>query len=358
MHPVSDKTILLSLLNRNIPFSSTGNIDWENIFAIADYSRVTALLFNCIKDRRKNIFIPDDIYSKLKREYQLNTMRNLLLLDELDRLHDVLKSKGIPFILLKGIGLVNTVYSSAIGTRKMTDIDIMVKESDVEKIDSVFKDLGYHLPPADIGYVARMKQARKAVMYFKRKSEIEKFSPIHLHWHPVNISRPFFETYWTAVDMDEIWNEARQFWRDDDVRLLLGHEHSVIFFAVHAFSHGFSRIDMIYDLHSYITAYDRAMDWTKIKRLAKQWRVELPLRMGLVLSKRMFDTPVPETIFGDLYPKRQSMIEMWCQQYAFTNSKPREDINALLYYAHSDGVAGKLNFLKSVFTLKLLPSEN
>lgn len=358
MHAISDKINLLSLLNHKDGQRPPEGLDWNAVFDIAEHSRVTALLFDQIKGKLSELSVPDDVYGKLKTAYQLNAIRNALVLEEFDRLRERLERANISCILLKGICLTNTIFRERVGTRVMGDVDILVREPDAEKADPVFKDLGYHLPPSDVSYLDDMKRRRKAAMYLKFDDNGHMLAPVHLHWHIINVSRPFLESHWSSICMDDIWKEAFRLKPEDNTLLVMSPEHMVVSLAAHSFNHGFSRIDLAYDLHSYTAAYRKVIDWKKITELAHVWHVEMPLRMGLALSKKMFDTPVPGSTLDDLYRTGRSIIESWYERYAYARAKPSEDISPLLYYASSKGIAGKLDFLRSAFALRLLPAEN
>nr|HPM43382.1 nucleotidyltransferase family protein [Candidatus Omnitrophota bacterium] len=285
--------------------------------------------------------------------YKLNLIRNNLLLEELGTLRTGLAREAVSCILLKGVFLANTVFRDNIGARVMADIDILVKEKDIEKTDAMLRGMGYSLPPADIGYIERLAGSRKAAMYFKYYDKKHALAPVHLHWHIVNISKPFFDSHWSKIDMDAVWEAAQKLQADDGTFLVMKPEHAILALAVHGFGHSFSRLDIIYDIHSYITSYGEKIDWEEAIRLAVLWDVAMPLRMGLSLAGRVFHTPLSRSVIDILDHKKRSKIEGLFENYACSNAKPTENMNAILYYAHSKGLRGKTNFLKAALNFKL-----
>lgn len=358
MLPISDKTSLLLLLNRNYRKYSPGGLNWKAVLKLAEYSRVNALLFDKIKDMREELSVPDGVYDELKDIYRSNAVRNTFILEASERLREALDKEGLSCILMKGICIVNTISRERIGARIMGDTDILAKETDVEKFDSVLRSLGHALPPSDLSYLDGMARRRKAAMYFKRGEPPSMSAPVHLHWHIVNVSRPFLDAHWSKIDMDAIWKEATRLRPGDGTFLIMSPEHMLISMAVHGFNHGFSRIDLIYDMHSCVLEYGRMLDWQKILELASRWHADMPLRMGLYLSKKMFDTPIEESAFKDLYRKGPSIIERWHSVYSYYCRRPKEDASAFLYYARSRGISGKAGFLASAIRLKFLSARD
>ncbi|MBP7056395.1 MAG: nucleotidyltransferase family protein [Candidatus Omnitrophica bacterium] len=358
MFSSSSKKNLLNILNHKIGPLTVAKSGWGSIVEISEHSRVVPLLFDKIKDKAQELGVPDDIYDMLKSRYKLNLIRNNLLLEELGALRIALAREAVSCILLKGVFLTNTIFRDNIGARVMADVDILVKEKDIEKTDIVLRGLGYSLPPADIGYIGRLAGSRKAAMYFKYYDNRHALAPVHLHWHIVNISKPFFDSHWFGIDMDAVWKGAERLEADDDTFFVMNPAHAVLALTVHGFGHSFSRLDIIYDIHSYIMLYGERIDWEETVRLAGRWGVTMPLRMGLFLAVRMFCTSIPQAVIDIMNSGKPSMIENLFESYVYSSSKASENMNAILYYAHSKGFRGKINFLKTALNFKLAKKAN
>src|SRR6185503_8502263 len=73
---------------------------------------------------------------------QENTHTNLLLTGELIKLLDSLDARGIPVIPLKGPTLAVRAYGD-IGLRQFSDLDVLVRQSDVSRIQALLIENGF-----------------------------------------------------------------------------------------------------------------------------------------------------------------------------------------------------------------------
>lgn len=64
---------------------------------------------------------------------------------EIEKLLKTLSKENIDFVVLKGWALANTLYSSKVH-RQRSDVDLMVKTDDIDRIRSIFNNLGFFNP--------------------------------------------------------------------------------------------------------------------------------------------------------------------------------------------------------------------
>ncbi|MEW6088939.1 MAG: nucleotidyltransferase family protein [bacterium] len=331
---------LISLLNVKEP---AGILDWKKILLSARYHKVSPLLFYKIKDFKK-ISVPCDIYLYLEKTYKINSIRNTFILDEFEQIRSSFQKENIPVILLKGIFFLHTVYNVHIGTRRMEDVDILIREEDVERADGVLKSFGY-IPPCGGGY-------RKVKMYFKHEKDRPVLAPLHLHWHIVNLSGDFIELNWPKINIPEIWQFAKPADKEKNI-YIMSPEYMLLSLCEHGLRHGFCRINIIYDIHSYVTRYKNSLDWDKLQNLSCSWNLIVPLYLGLFLSNEMFYTGLPEKFLNDLRPEGISLWEKCVINYIRKSRVPNEDICILLYMAVNKKFSDKARFIFTGLSLRL-----
>jgi hypothetical protein len=306
------------------------------------------LLYSSVEDRQKELGIPRDVFDKLKKAYELNSARNTIVLEELSILARSFKEVGIPVTLLKGTGLLHTIFQDSIAIRRMDDIDILIKEEDIRKAARVLASSGYKLSePFDLYNALGGPVRHKSVMYFKDDAgKGSALAPVHLHWHIVNLSSPFLALNWSKINMSEIWSSNASLGMDGGGNvLIMSPEHMLLALAEHGMSNGFARLSSIYDIHSYVTRYRHSLDWHRLAGIARSWELVVPLHVGLYLSRSMFNTYVSEDFFGVLRPRGLSSLEKHFIRYVEKNDFPKEDHAILLHLAVSRKLKDKMALL-------------
>ena len=86
--------------------------------------------------------IPDVLAQKLSQSARIAEQTNTVMLLELTRFLKVLDNAGCQPIVLKGAGLVQTIYKS-LDQRVFADLDILVPLNKVEEARSLLESLGY-----------------------------------------------------------------------------------------------------------------------------------------------------------------------------------------------------------------------
>lgn len=104
---------------------------------------------------------------------------------------DVLAAAGVPVILLKGIAYAGTVYPDP-AHRPMSDIDLLVRPSDIALAERTLARLGYWRA----GGAAQESVTRHAITLKRRDGSID------LHRHILHAGR-------SRIDLAAIWRAAR-----------------------------------------------------------------------------------------------------------------------------------------------------
>lgn len=116
---------------------------WEKILLTAEFFAVKPTIAHTICNWSKPLELPEEILNQAREILAEETARNGLLLMDLISLSGALESAGIPFIVLKGTVLI-IVYYETPGARHLDDIDLLVREEDLDRAEEVLKGLGYH----------------------------------------------------------------------------------------------------------------------------------------------------------------------------------------------------------------------
>jgi hypothetical protein len=120
------------------PFAGLDNLNWNYIFQQSNIHKVAPLLYNNIK----TLPVPGDILKKFEYIYTHTALRNMLYLEELNKILNVFEREGIKCVILKGPCLAQNVYHN-IALRPFLDIDLLIKKEDIQKTVLILKKAGY-----------------------------------------------------------------------------------------------------------------------------------------------------------------------------------------------------------------------
>jgi hypothetical protein len=118
-----------------------GSLDWDYIFTEAEENSVTPLLGRNLQALAGDS-IPAAIRERLKNVCRANTIRCLFLTAELTKILELFRARGIQGIAYKGPALAVQAYGD-VTLRQFEDLDIIIRQGDLQKANEVMVGLGY-----------------------------------------------------------------------------------------------------------------------------------------------------------------------------------------------------------------------
>jgi len=117
-------------------------LDWQFIYEAAQAHRVLPFLMMGLKENGDFEGVPEKIRSQAIACFQQTEWQNQVKMLEFNRIQRMFESQHLPIIPLKGIALTNLVYKEH-PFRTMEDIDILIRENDLEKVESLITEHGF-----------------------------------------------------------------------------------------------------------------------------------------------------------------------------------------------------------------------
>jgi len=178
--------------------------DWTRLVEKAQQEGVSAVLFYNITKHCLEYLIPQESYRDLSNHYYTNLKRNMAIIGQLREALATFQEAGIPCIVLKGIALAEHVYPN-IGTREMSDVDILVKKDDLFKVDNYLSSIGYISQDSSLGKAIHNPVGYLASLDYRKDAK----SPLnlHVHWHIVNTSVPA-TMFVERIDINRLWEHS------------------------------------------------------------------------------------------------------------------------------------------------------
>jgi len=155
--PLPDRSLgpewtILELLARGIADDSehqtvrdlllTDTLNWGELLEQALRHKMLPMLAHHIMSENVRFEVPTSIYQHLESVLEWNRWQIEVFRREAVRVAKKLTSRGIHFVVTKGIAFESTLYG-ALGTRYMNDIDFMIAPRDREVVLTAMQELGF-----------------------------------------------------------------------------------------------------------------------------------------------------------------------------------------------------------------------
>jgi hypothetical protein len=164
-----------------ISLIKSGRVNWDRFVVLSSNHLVQPTLY--LRFRKYGLLssLPDEFCNYLKMVYELNYLRNSKILEQIDHINQLIASKNINPIYLKGAGnLLDHLYED-IGERMIGDIDILVSDEEFLPTVTLLKAEGYeHVHDF-------YEDQRTATKHFPRLVHPTELADIEIHRLPVDV---------------------------------------------------------------------------------------------------------------------------------------------------------------------------
>ncbi|HHT9124388.1 MAG TPA: nucleotidyltransferase domain-containing protein [Candidatus Brocadiia bacterium] len=288
--------------------------DWECLIQQSVRHWVAPLLYQRLNALDTATTIPADIAQRLREIYLQCALKNSLLYRELAKVLGTLHDNNIPVIALKGIHLAEVVYGN-IALRPMSDVDILVKKSDLTRVEEKLRGAGY------------------ALMTYRKynKAWLEKynchfiFTPLiksganggrlylEVHWHVQRPDSPF------KLDVDYFFERAQPVTIAGIAVLALSPEDLLLHLCINSVKDRFSLgLRAFCDISETIWHYQGRIDWEQLQKRVSQWGARKPVYLIFCLARKLLGAGVPDDVLDALKPDGfDPRVETWAREHIF-----------------------------------------
>jgi len=219
---------------------------------------------------------------------------------ELARLHQRLVRGDVRVILLKGSALIETVYRGQMGLRPLSDVDVLVRSSDVAFLQEELRSLGFHSPASSRSLFTN--------------------GPVAFDVHSDLIGAGRIRRRSLAVEFDEesLWTRSLPVESGAGHLRILCPEHQFLHLAVHALKHSYCRMIWLVDLG----LVSKQLDWSELLHLAEAYGALRPTAYAARCLETLLGIEIPsdarktlprlnkvESGFLDLVKRRRPEME-------------------------------------------------
>lgn len=253
----------------------------ENAIVLADIHGVLPLVYKTLKSLSKSHYSLEDLLTDLRSAYLQNARRNMLMSAELIRIMRVFKASDIQALSFKGPTLSQMAYED-ITFRQYSDLDILIKHKDRDKIIEILKSQGYE----QILTLTSVQEKK----WYKHAKDMSLFHPqkgihVELHWLLLDNDYPI------QIDLTSIWEHPQSIVILKEKVATFPTESLLVYLCIHGSKHLWERIGWIKDIDLLVRS--QTIDWNHIVKNVSKSDFERMFLLGLYLSSSLFQTPLP-----------------------------------------------------------------
>jgi len=290
--------ILIDCFNRatkpsdiNASLSSLEEQDWRVLVDWSGKLGVKSNLYYRLKASNLIEAIPDEPLKELRNAYLSNAARYIIHRNEVTQIAKEFQSSGISLIILKGAFLASFVYENP-ATREMSDIDLLVKTSDLAQAAKILEALGYKAEkPYKIDHATSV--AHHLPPFLKPGKGV-----VELHWNIISLvgNKPIEEAgLWErSVCYDFAGVSISGLCPEDLLLHICGHAS-----YHHKFEVGLRALVDIVEITDH---YNDSLNWGQFVQCALEWHWGRGVYLVLRLARELLGAYIPEEVLLDLQP--------------------------------------------------------
>ncbi len=264
-----------------------GAVDWEALRIDAVQQGVGGILYDALRPHHRTLDIPPEVWAQLERRYLVTAVRNTRLYDDLAALLQVFHHERIRVITLKGAFLAENVYGN-VALRGMCDVDLLVKEADLRRVERVLLDRG--AIPDDRNRAISRHHKDMAFLLPGSKLHIE------VHW-------ALTYGYPPRIRPEDLWDRASPTLVGTAPAWALSAEDMLLHLCMHTADHvNDMHLRMVYDLALVVKHYEQSLDWKALERRAHEWGIAHAVYAFLRLTREWLGAPVNTAFLSALQP--------------------------------------------------------
>lgn len=285
-------------------------IDWESIISLSREHKIEALAYSAIPNKVKDT-IPNELLNLWKKEVFMSGITQQCHMKEMENVLKEFNKANIDVLVLKGL-VIRDLYNSPT-LRTMSDADIVVKKSNLEKSKEVLTKVGY----------TEYKQTPNDFMFIKSGC-----LPIELHWdladdHFFKQISKFEEDMWPNILPVNIGKAYAN---------EMGLEDLAIFQCIHMAKHivyrGFG-IRHLIDFTLLVNKRGSEIEWVNFLDRCKKYGIYKFVLQVILTCNALFDMSIPSEI-------------------EFILNEDKSYLDEFIRDIFESGVHGKLEFLNGM----------
>jgi hypothetical protein len=248
----------LTLLNLIIKKDSAGmeelleatDLDFDDFSKFVRESHLAGTVYSVLINSELKDLFPSTLIQGLKPSYLMQWTKNENLIKEIEILSELFDGAGIEVVFLKGPFLAERFYGN-IDSRAISDIDILVREEEIDYADSLLRKNGFER-------TSGVFLNKSLCVHFTHHFEyIRGAVDLELHWALATHSS-------FNLDYDRIWGQKNGFKFGKKHYWVLSDEYELVFQILTIFKDielGTFKLKSVVDAYMILKGVDENMKW-------------------------------------------------------------------------------------------------
>ncbi len=283
-HTEGEKNIIQGLVRETT--------DWAYLLDVAEYHRLLPLLYKTLSSVCPEL-VPQNVMASLNQYYKTNAARNFLMAGTILRINSICQINKIETLPIKGPLLSAVVYGD-FSLRSFSDIDILVRERDIQKLIDLLLQEKYRLYPPGISLDIFLKFLRvnhdgrlltdKGFLFELHRDLADWYTPKEMTFERLT---PYLrETEFLGYPVKEMCPE-----------MLLA------YLALHGNKHGWVPLEQLCCIAELIRK-EQTLDWDLLFGIAGDYKIVRRVNLTLRLVHVLFEINLPEGISRKVADKK------------------------------------------------------
>lgn len=252
----------------------------ESLFDEAERHGLAGVLFDSLTERGASL--PKDLERQIALREAARACDHHAHLEVLRELDAALKKAKLNAVVLKGALLGARLYPRP-SARPTSDVDLLVREADLERAVAALTTTGYHA--SDAPSEARFRREGHHLHLHRARSPA-----LELHFHAY---RGFGGVLRSEPLLDRSTPSGH---REPELQRLrvLAPEDELVYLAIHAAGHRFMRLGWLYDI-TLLLGRLTSQQLERASDRASEVRMSRPFALALAMTHDLFGVNVPDT---------------------------------------------------------------
>ena len=194
----------------------------------------------------------------------------------------LLRDAGIEFVMLRGRALAETLYEKP-GLRPQTDIDVLVRASDIEATKAALTSAGF--------------RRAQSLLFVRGQAMLD------VHVEPLGIERIKSWAHLTSLRTQDFFNAAEPGTIGGRRAMLTGAEVLLPYLCFHAMKHSFDRLIWLWDIALLARKTARDGQWPEVVQGVERFSLQRPCFYALSYVRAHLGASLPGEVLHAIQPR-------------------------------------------------------
>jgi len=268
-------------LRRRILESAQAGLNWPLLLDLAKTHGVEALLARTLTGLCADHIPPADL-GALRRGTEVAAAVSRAKTEDLLRLFRCFNENGISVLPVRGVGLAASMYGD-LTLCASSDPVVLVHREQLADVGQVLVSQGYTLRGGDGERTVNARVCEPLVYHHAHT-----LSQIELLWAESHAGMIF------PIDRPEVWGFAKPVSLDGRKIRGMASEEALLLLSVQGTHQAWRQLSFVTEVAGLIHA--RRLNWKRMLATAREWKCYRILLLGLALSHRIMEAPIPPQI--------------------------------------------------------------